>query len=169
MKRLALLAVVATLAACDDTNVHLLYGQEYDTQYMCMQPETSIDVVNGSDPGQNCPAECITATLDGQDYVYITTTCPPYAPYPAESLAQVHGPSDPCKAAFAAYDGKVECGPDGGPPEGGLDAGPDADGGFDATVDGGSDAPAEAAPESGAETGSDAGAAPEAATDSAFE
>jgi hypothetical protein len=156
VKRLAILAAVAAVAACDDTNVHLLYGEEYDTQYMCMLPSTSIDVVNGPDPGDSCDPVCITATLDGQNYAYITTTCPPYAPYPSETKAQTHGPSDPCTAAFAAYAANVECGPDGGPPEGGLDAATDAEAGFDATVDGPSDATVEAAPDTGAETGSDA-------------
>jgi hypothetical protein len=165
VKRLAILAAVATLAACDDTNVHLLYGEQYDSQYGCMLPEQSIDVINGPDPGENCDPVCITAQLEAETYVYITTTCPPYAPYPSETLAQTHGPSDPCKAAFNAYAGKIKCGPDGGPPEGGLDAGTDADAGFDATVDGPSDATTDTAPETGAETGSDAGTGPETATD----
>ena len=156
MKRLAILAAVAALAACDDTNVHLLYGQEYDSQFKCMLPEQSIDVVEGPDPGQSCTAVCIKATLDAQDYAYITTTCPPYDPYPAEATTQTRGPSDPCTAAFTAYDGDIECGPDGGPPEGGVDAGTDSTTGSDAAVDAGADAPAEAAPESGAETSTDA-------------
>jgi hypothetical protein len=165
VKRLAILAAVAVLAACDDTNVHLLYGQEYDQQYKCMLPTTSIDVLNGPDPGQNCAPECITATLDGQDYVYITTSCPPYDPYPAEKQTGYHGPTDPCTPAFAAYAANIECSPDGGPPEGGADAGTDADAGFDATVDGGSDAQAEAAPESGPETSTDAQGGGDAAAD----
>jgi hypothetical protein len=176
VKRIAILAAVAVLAACDDTNVHLLYGQEYDSQYGCMLPEQSIDVINGPDPGESCAATCISAQFDGATFAYITTTCPPYDPYPAELKTQTHGPSDPCTAAFNAYDGKIECAPDGGPPEGGVDAGSDANAGFDATVDGGSDAPADAAPETGAETGSDAAteaapteAGPEAASDSALE
>lgn len=159
MKRVALLAAVAALAACDDTNVHLLYGQEYDAQFMCMLPEQSIDVINGPDPGQSCASTCIVATLDAQNYAYITTTCPPYDPYPSETKTQTHGPSDPCTAAFKAYDGQVECGPDGGPPEGGLDAGTDADAGFDATLDTGSDAPAEAGSEAAVDA-SDAGVEP---------
>jgi hypothetical protein len=165
VKRLAILAAVAALAACDDTNVHLLYGQEYDTQNMCLLPTTSIDVVDGPDPGESCPAECITATLDGQNSVYITTTCPPYAPYPSETQPQPHGPSDPCTAAFNAYKAQVECGPDGGAPEGGLDAATDADAGIDATVDGPSDATIEAAPETGAETSTDAPSGGDAAVD----
>ncbi len=156
MKRIALLAAAALLAACDDTNVHLLYGQQYDPQYGCMLPTQSIDVVAGPDPGQSCPAVCITATLDGDSYVYITTTCPPYGPYPGEKSPGTHSPTDPCTPAFAAYAANIECAPDGGPPDGGRDAGPDADAGFDATVDGASDAQAEAAPESGAETSTDA-------------
>jgi hypothetical protein len=176
VKRVALLAVVATLAACDDTNVHLLYGQQYDTQYACMLPDQSIDIINGPDPGQSCSPVCITATVEGGTYAYISTTCPPYDPYPSETKTQTHGPSDRCTAAFKAYDDNIECGPDGGPPEGGVDAGADADAGFDATLDAPSDGTTEAAPESGAETGSDggtdAGAAEtgaEAAVDSALE
>ena len=176
MKRIALLAAVALLAACDDTNVHLLYGQQYDTQFGCMLPQQSIDVINGPDPGQSCTPVCITATVEGGTYVYISTTCPPYDPYPSEQKTGTHGSTDPCTAAFAAYDANIECGPDGGPPDGGLDAGSDAKSGFDATMDAPSDSPAEAAPETGAETGSDAGteaapseAGPEAATDSALE
>ncbi len=166
MKRVALLAAVAALAACDDTNVHLLYGQEYDAQYRCMLPEQSIDVVNGPDPGQSCAATCIVATLDGQNYAYITTTCPPYAPYPSEQKTATHGPTDPCTAAFKAYDSNVECGPDGGPPEAGLDAGPAADGGIDATLDAPSDAPAESAPEAGVDASE---ASVEASADSGLE
>ena len=169
MKRLAILAAVAALAACDDTNVHQLYGQEYDPTYKCMLPSTSIDVVNGPDPGENCSPTCITATLDGQDYVYITTTCPPYEPYPSELKTQTHGPSDPCTAAFTAYDENVQCGPDGGPPEGGVDAGTDADAGVDATVDGPSDATVEATPESGPETSTDAQSGADAPMDGAGE
>jgi len=165
VKRLAILAAVAALAACDDTNVHLLYGQEYEALNECMLPEQSIDVINGPDPGQNCTPVCIKATLDAQDFAYITTTCPPYDPYPAEPQHQTHGPSDPCTAAFAAYTANIECGPDGGPPEGGLDAAPGADAGTDATVDGPSDATVEAGPESGPETSTDAPSAGDAATD----
>jgi hypothetical protein len=175
------LAGAALVAACDDTNVHLLYGEQYDPQYMCMLPSSSIDVLNGPDPGESCPPVCITATLDGETYVYISTTCPPYDPYPAESQNGAISASDPCVAAFKAYCGpsndcsgaaSIECGPDGGPPEGGLEAGTDADAGFDATLDTGTDAHAEAAPETGAESGSDATteaappeAGPEAAAD----
>jgi hypothetical protein len=147
VKRLALLAAVAALAACDDTNVHLLYGQQYDTQYACMLPEQSVDVINGPDPGQSCSPVCITATVEGGTFVYVSTTCPPYDPYPSESQAQTHGPSDPCTAAFKAYDGNIECGPDGGPPEGGVDAGSDGGAGSDATLDAPSDAPPDTAPE----------------------
>ena len=165
MKRLALLVAALALAACDDTNVHLLYGQQYESQYGCMMPEQSIDVVNGPDPGQTCTPTCITAELDGQTLAYITTTCPPYDPYPSETKPQTHGPSDPCTAAFAAYTANIECGPDGGPPEGGLDAGADAEAGVDATVDAPADAPAEAALESGADTSTDAQSGGDAATD----
>ena len=169
MKRLAILAAVAALAACDDTNVHLLYGEQYDSQYDCMLPSTSIDVISGPDPGESCAPVCITATLDAQNYTYITTTCPPYDPYPAEKQTGYHSPTDPCTPAFAAYTANIECGPDGGPPEGGLDAGTDADGGIDATVDGPSDATTEAAPESGPETSTDAPSGSDSASDSALE
>jgi hypothetical protein len=139
VKRIALLAAVAALAACDDTNVHLLYGQQYDSQYGCMLPTQSLDVINGPDPGQSCAPECITVQLDGQTYAYITTTCPPYDPqYPSEKQSGYHSPTDPCTPAFAAYAANIECSRDGGPPpDGGLDAGHDAEAGIDATVDAG--------------------------------
>lgn len=184
------LAAAGLIAACDDTNVHLLYGEQYDPTYMCMLPDQSIDVINGPDPGESCSPVCITATLDGADYVFISTTCPPYNPYPAESQNGALSSSDPCVAAFKAYTANIQCGPDGGPPEGGVpDAGGDAradasaDAGVDATLDAGSDAPAvpeagtdattEAAPvEAGPDATIEAAppeAGPEASADSALE
>jgi hypothetical protein len=169
VKRLAILVAALALAACDDTNVHLLYGQQYEPQNKCMLPEQSIDVLSGPDPGESCAPVCIKATvLDAQDYVYITTTCPPYDPYPSEKQTGYHSPSDPCTPAFAAYAANIECGPDGGPPEGGLDAGSDAEAGTDATVDAGSDAAADGPSDAQTDAGT-AETGPEAASDSALE
>jgi len=141
-RRIALLAgaaaiVAAAAAACDSANVHILSGQLYDTQNDCLGAVSAIDVVNGSDTGDNCAPECLVTGVADAESVYVTTTCPPYAAdYAAETPAMAHGAADPCVGAFAAYDAGTLCsaldGGDAAPPEAGGDGAP-GDGGGDAS------------------------------------
>ncbi len=134
-------ALAVVVAACDDANVHILSGQLFDPQGDCLGPVSGVDVIGGPSTGDNCTPECIVADVADASYVYVTTTCPPYSPdYVTEAPDQTHGASDPCVAAFAAFDAGTLCGLDGGS-EAGSEAGTDAggDGGAEAGLDGGAD------------------------------
>lgn len=160
-RRLALLSgaaaiVAAGAAACDSANVHILSGQLFDTQNHCLGPVSAVDVVNGSDTGDNCAPECLVTGAADAESVYVTTTCPPYAAdYAAETPDTAHDAADPCVGAFAAYDAGTLCsaldggdaappdaGGDGAPGEAGGDASP-ADAGDGGSADGAADAPAD--------------------------
>jgi hypothetical protein len=141
----ALGVIAVVVAACDDANVHILMGQPFDTQNHCLGPKSSVDVLSGPGTGDNCAPECVVASADDASYVYVTTTCPPYAPdYVTEAPDQTHGASDPCVAAFAAYDAGTLCNGDGGA---GNEAGGDggADGASSVDASDGATAPNDAA------------------------
>jgi hypothetical protein len=133
--------------------VHILTGEQYDPQGACMGPLSGIDIVSGGGNGDTCPPECLVATLADASAVYVSTTCPPVSPdYTTENQDQVHGPSDPCSGAFAAYEAGVTCSTEGGPPEAGSDAMADAGAdaptsGDDGSADSAVDAPQDAAGE----------------------
>jgi hypothetical protein len=154
-------ALLAASVACSDINNHLLEGQQYSPAGACLAAPTVIDDLPGGDPGDNCAPECLRVPAEGGAVVFITTTCPPYAGYPAPELQDAgHDAADPCVGAFAAFygDASVCTSLDGEAPEasaGASDAARESattDASAEAAADGG----AEAAVESGADAGMDA-------------
>jgi hypothetical protein len=104
MKRLLAAGALAAIAACDDVNVHILSGQEYNPALACVGATAGVDVVQGASTGDNCDPTCLTATQGTSTYTYVTTTCPPYpGDYTVEAQDAATSPSDPCTGAFAAY------------------------------------------------------------------
>ena len=105
--------------------MHVLPGQLYEAQRDCLDPTTSIAIVDGPDPGLGCAPTCVV-TPAGQSGgglgVYVTTECGPYPP-----LDDVTGSPAGCAGALAALARADACSSgggsntpaDGGPPDGG--------------------------------------------------
>jgi hypothetical protein len=124
----------ATAAACNQTpDKFVLLGQRYDAVDDCVEPTSSIDLVQGSDPGLGCPPQCVVTPTG---VLYVTTECG--SSFPPLDMTSAGG--DPqCDAALAALKRMAVCG------GGGDDAGDDAsDATTDATPEG-----TEAAPDGG--------------------
>jgi hypothetical protein len=129
------------VASCDDVNVHILSGNQYNEALGCVTASEGVDVLQGPSNGDNCSPQCLVASGDDQTYVYVTTVCPPYASdYTSEPVDAADDPSDPCYGALGAFnafeaDG-FSC------PATPVDAGPDA------PSDAPTDAPPDVAPDS---------------------
>ena len=113
------------VASCDDVNVHILTGNQYDQALGCVTASEGVDVVEGPSNGDNCSPQCLVASGDDSSSVYVTTVCPPYpGDYTTEALDAADGDGDPCFGALAAYaayeDAGATC------PATVADAGPDA-------------------------------------------
>jgi hypothetical protein len=118
------------LAACENPNVHVFSGQQFEAQGQCLEAPTALDVIGGAGATLTCAPACLTQSAQ----VYVSTQCPPYPPqFAVETANSVGDASDPCAAALNAYQAGVMCGDDGG--GGGGDAaegdasGGDAEGG----------------------------------------
>jgi hypothetical protein len=144
------IAAVAGAVACSDINNHLLEGQQYIASGACLTPQSVIDDLPGSDPGDDCPPECVTAPMQGGGTaVFITTTCPPYPGYSVELPDAGHGAGDPCVGAFAAYEAGTICSSLDGGLEAASEAGADAGAHPEAAVDAGVEAAVEASADAG--------------------
>lgn len=101
------------LASCGDGS-HAYVGRLYDPARDCLEPSTTLDVVNGAEPGGDCAPGCLAAPatdggVPGVGAVVVGTMCPPYPP------TYTAGPNQPgCAAAFAAYARGDSCLEDGG-------------------------------------------------------
>ncbi|MGH7437904.1 MAG: hypothetical protein ACRENE_19670 [Polyangiaceae bacterium] len=128
------------LVACASPDRHVVLGQRYDVAANCLQPTSSIDIVEGSDPGLTCSATCVV-TPSG--VVYASTECGSFP-----SLDDTSGADPRCAGALAALINMTLCGAG---DDGGDDAADAADaaetGPMDAPLEGGSEATPEAAPE----------------------
>jgi hypothetical protein len=145
------LAAGLVVASCDDVNVHILSGNQYDEAAGCVTASQAIDVAEGPSNGDNCSPQCLVSSGNEQTYVYVTTVCPPYpGDYTSEPLDAAEDSADPCFGALAAYeqyaDAMVACSVS--TTDGGTD-GPD--GGADGTAD----APVDATTETGGDGGGD--------------
>lgn|GEM_PF-1326601 len=141
----AIASVVALApAACDDVRAHIYAARLYEPDRGCLDPPSSIDVVDGDDPGLGCALTCLASVpVDAGDpaMIYVSTMCPPYP-----TFYDVSGASPDCVRALAAAKDSVLCSADGGtraPADAGADA---ADTGADA-ADTGDAAPADASPD----------------------
>jgi hypothetical protein len=138
------LSVGLIVASCDDVDVHILSGNQYNAALGCVTPSEGVDVLQGPSNGDNCSPECLVASGDDQTYVYVTTVCPPYAAdYTSEALDAADDPSDPCYGALGAFSAFEDSGYvcPASPGDGGADAPSDA------PTDAPSDAPADVAPD----------------------
>jgi hypothetical protein len=122
------IACIVHMIACGDPS-HIYQGRLYLEHRGCLGTTSSIDVVEGEDPG-SCPALCLLQKLpDGGRAVYLSTMCAPY-PFGFDTAG-----TDPvCAAALAALGRDDTCLTDGGssapaPPEAGpAEAGPEEGG-----------------------------------------
>ncbi len=125
--------------ACDDSvRSHVFSGRQYEDARDCLDDPSSIDVVDGPEPGA-CDPKCIVAPPDpdsGIATLYISTMCPPLPPAPFDTTG-----TDPrCSYALLLYNQNVTCLSDGGianPLDAAilLDAGPGADADAGAVAD----------------------------------
>ena len=142
MKGTSAAALVAPLfVACTSPDTHVVLGQRYDVAANCVQPTSSIDIAEGSDPGLGCNATCVV-TPNG--VVYASTECGSFA-----SLDDTSGADPRCAGALAALMNMTLCGA-------GDDGGDDAsDAATDAPPDATTDAPpgtVDALPDSGGDS-----------------
>jgi hypothetical protein len=98
--------------ACYGPDSHVLLGQLYEASRDCIDPNASIDVVVGPDPGF-CPQQptCVVtpAGINGSGAgVYITTMCGPFPP-----LDDTSGTPAACAGALAALARMDVCATDG--------------------------------------------------------
>lgn len=138
------LSAALLVASCDDVDVHILSGNQYNESLGCVTPSEGVDVLQGPSNGDNCSPQCLVASGDDQTYVYVTTVCPPYAAdYTNEALDAADDPSDPCYGALGAFNAFEADGFScpATPEEAGTDAPSDA------PADGASDAPPDAGPD----------------------
>ena len=117
------------VAACDDSGSHVFAARLYEPTRLCVDPTTSVDVVNGNDPGSSCEPTCLTphaAPDGGAPEIYVSRMCPPYPP-----LYDTAGGVAGCDGAIAATVRGDTCLADGGSShpvlaEAGVDAASDA-------------------------------------------
>jgi hypothetical protein len=90
----------------------LVLGQLYEANRDCIDPTTSVDIVDGPDPGLDCAPTCLV-TPAGQNGaatgVYVTTECGAFA-----ALDDTSGSSPYCARALAALARSDVCLLDGG-------------------------------------------------------
>jgi hypothetical protein len=118
---LALVALVA-LAACKSAVSHIYMGEQWDPAKNCVQPQSSVDVVDGESASATCSPTCLVAPADqdGGRTIYVSTMC---APLPA--LFDATGTFPGCDRALAAFARGDVCLPDGGTSNPAPDAGGD--------------------------------------------
>jgi hypothetical protein len=98
---LAVITCGGVLLACQKPGFHILLGQLYEASGDCIDPTTSIDIVEGPDPGLDCMPTCIVTPIGqngGPFGVYVSTMCGPYPP-----LDDTSGSEPACTAALAAF------------------------------------------------------------------
>ncbi len=105
------LLVLAWAMACDGPRTHVLLGQLYEANRECVDPTTSIDIVDGPDPGFGCAPTCVVTPIGqngSEGGVYVTTMCGPYPP-----LDDTTGTPAGCAGALAALARGDTCSSDG--------------------------------------------------------
>jgi hypothetical protein len=136
----AALPVLAMFAACSDNRSHIYAGRLFEAARGCLDEATTVDVVDGADPGFGCDKKCIATlppTDGGPRLIYVSNMCPPYP-----TFSDTTGTAVGCDQALAASDRSDICEDDGGTSNPPL---PDA--GIDAETDAGLDAETDASPE----------------------
>jgi hypothetical protein len=111
MSRRELALALLLAAACKDTVSHIYAGRQYDPTNHCVEPTSTIDVVEGDDPGAACLPVCLVSppSSTGQTATYVSKECAPYPP-----LFDISGNSPDCVDALLQYNAAKACPPDGG-------------------------------------------------------
>lgn len=105
---IALAGLAAAAIACGDPN-HIYEGRAYVDARDCLGTPSSVDVVEGDRPTQNCAPICLAqGHADGGRTLYVSTMC---APYPFQFDAS--GGDSACPAALAAFGRDDTCNVDG--------------------------------------------------------
>lgn len=116
---LGVFAVALSFAACDDAT-HPYTARGYDEARGCLMPLGSVDVVDGTDPG-NCAPVCLNQpNRDAGRAIFVSTMCAPY-PFGVDTS----GKDSACGPALDALARGDICLSDGGssaPREAGVDA-----------------------------------------------
>ena len=117
MRGRSIAAPVALVVACGG-GTYVYAGKRYLEDRLCLDGQTSLDVLEGEAPG-SCPPVCLVqASLDGGRAIYVATTCAPYPPGFDKSGSDPSCPS--ALAAAARANGCLEDGGlEGGSPDGG--------------------------------------------------
>jgi len=115
----ALGLVVAVLAGCPATHVHIFGAFRYDAMSCCLEDAAGVDVIDGPDPGNCAEVRC---WISPASEVYVTDKACDAPPDYSEHTSDTSGP---CVDALAAFQGKKRCG------------GPGSDGGCSASDGGG--------------------------------
>jgi hypothetical protein len=105
------LFLLACAIACESPSTHVLLGQPYEANRDCVDPTTSIDIVDGPDPGFGCSPTCVVTPIGqngSEGGVYVTTMCGPYPP-----LDDTTGMPAGCAGALAAFGRADTCSSDG--------------------------------------------------------
>ncbi len=119
----ATLGVAALAAACKGDGTYVFLGRLYLPARGCVATTSSVDVIDGEDPGTCAPVCLAQPRPDGGPAIYVSSMCAPY-PFGFE----VSGADPSCPAALAALGRDDTCISDGGSshPLPALDAGADA-------------------------------------------
>jgi hypothetical protein len=135
VKGLSVVALAASVvAACSRSpDTHVVLGQRYEVAGDCLQPTSSIEILEGSDPGLGCDPTCVV-TPGG--VVYASTECGGQF----SSFDDTSGADPACAGALAALKNMVVCG-------GGDDGGGDATDSVPEGSPGAADAPGGDSPE----------------------
>lgn len=70
---LGLVALGATIAACEGAESYIFTARRYDAAGACLEPYAAVEVVDGPGAAATCPETCLTVGTD----VFVTTMCPP--------------------------------------------------------------------------------------------
>jgi len=95
-------------SACGDAS-HVYQGRLYVEARDCLGTTSSVDVVEGDDPGSCAPTCLLQRRPDGGRVLYVSTMCGPY-PFDFD----VSGADPKCPAALAAFGRNDTCLSDGG-------------------------------------------------------
>lgn len=114
-------ACIMHLSGCSEDGTHIYTGRLYLEGRDCLGTPSSVDVVDGNDPGTCAPTCLVQRRAEGGRVIYVSTMCAPY-PFGFDATG-----SDPkCGAALASFARDDTCFSDGGSSAPIADAGPDA-------------------------------------------
>lgn len=102
---LAALAILA-LAACEDRELHVFGAQRFDPARGCLEAATTVDVIDGPDPGP-CDAPRCWRSPGGE--IFVTTTACDAPPDYADRTGDP--PGSLCAAALEALAAGAACAP----------------------------------------------------------